>query len=56
MDITKKLGGTNYVFWGGREGYDTLLNTDVNLELQNYATMLTLARDYKIKLDLMLSY
>lgn len=52
MDVTKKLGGTNYVFWGGREGYDTLLNTNTELELQNYATMLTLARDYKNKIGL----
>lgn len=49
MDITKKLGGENYVFWGGREGYDTLLNTDTKLEFDNYATMLTLARDYNVK-------
>lgn len=50
MDITKKLGGENYVFWGGREGYDTLLNTNTKLELDNYARMLTLARDYKNKI------
>lgn len=49
MDITKKLGGKNYVFWGGREGYDTLLNTDLKQELDHYATLLTLARDYNIK-------
>lgn len=49
MDITKKLGGTNYVFWGGREGYDTLLNTDLKIELDHYATLLTLARDYNKK-------
>lgn len=49
MDVTKKLGGTNYVFWGGREGYDTLLNTDVKQELDHYATLLTLARDYNKK-------
>ncbi len=49
MDITKKLGGKNYVFWGGREGYDTLLNTDTKLELDHYATLLTLARDYNKK-------
>lgn len=46
MDLTKKLNGKNYVFWGGREGYDTLLNTDMKLELDNYATLLRLARDY----------
>lgn len=49
MDITKKLGGQNYVFWGGREGYDTLLNTDMKMELDHYATLLTIARDYNIK-------
>ncbi len=49
MDVTKKLGGKNYVFWGGREGYDTLLNTDLKLELDNYARLLRLARDYNVK-------
>lgn len=49
MDITKKLGGQNYVFWGGREGYDTLLNTDMKMELDHYATLLTIARDYNTK-------
>ena len=49
MDATKKLGGKNYVFWGGREGYDTLLNTDLKLELDNYARLLTLAKDYNKK-------
>ncbi|MDE5715462.1 MAG: xylose isomerase [Anaeroplasmataceae bacterium] len=49
MDTTKKLGGKNYVFWGGREGYDTLLNTDIKMELDHYATLLTIARDYNIK-------
>lgn len=49
MDTTKKLGGKNYVFWGGREGYDTLLNTDMKQELDHYATLLTLARDYNKK-------
>ncbi|MDE5546504.1 MAG: xylose isomerase [Anaeroplasmataceae bacterium] len=52
MDTTKKLGGKNYVFWGGREGYDTLLNTDVKQELDHYATLLTLARDYNKKIGL----
>lgn len=46
IDATIKLGGTGYVFWGGREGYDTLLNTDMGLELDNLARLLTLARDY----------
>ncbi len=52
MDVTKKLGGKNYVFWGGREGYDTLLNTDLKVELDHYATLLTLARDYNKKIGL----
>lgn len=51
MDITKKLNGENYVFWGGREGYDTLLNTDTRLELHNYATMMMLAKEYKEKIQ-----
>ena len=52
MDATKRLGGANYVFWGGREGYDTLLNTDLTRELDNYARMLSLAVDYKHKIGL----
>lgn len=47
MDITNRLGGLGYVFWGGREGYETLLNTDMKFELDNLGRMLTLARDYK---------
>ena len=46
MEITKELGGENYVFWGGREGYETLLNTDTELELDNYARLLQMAVDY----------
>lgn len=46
MEITKELGGTNYVFWGGREGYETLLNTDTALELDNLARLLKMAVDY----------
>lgn len=46
IDTAIKLGATGYVFWGGREGYDTLLNTDMGLELDNLARLLTLARDY----------
>lgn len=49
MDVTKKLGGKNYVFWGGREGYDTLLNTDLKQELDHYAALLKMARDYNKK-------
>lgn len=46
MEITKELGGENYVFWGGREGYTTLLNTDMKLELDNLARFLQMAVDY----------
>jgi xylose isomerase len=46
MECTKRLGGDGYVFWGGREGYTTLLNTNLGLEQDNLARMLTLARDY----------
>lgn len=46
LDATIRLGGNGYVFWGGREGYDTLINTDVELELDNLGRFLTLARDY----------
>lgn len=46
MEITKDLGGENYVFWGGREGYETLLNTDTVLELDNLARLLHMAVDY----------
>lgn len=46
MEITKELGGENYVFWGGREGYETLLNTDLKLELDNLARFLKMAVDY----------
>jgi len=46
MEITYELGGENYVFWGGREGYETLLNTDMKLELDNLARFLRMAVDY----------
>lgn len=46
IEITKELGGENYVFWGGREGYETLLNTNTELELDNMARLLKLACDY----------
>ena len=46
IDATIELGGTNYVFWGGREGYMSLLNTDQKREKEHLAMMLTLARDY----------
>jgi xylose isomerase len=46
IDATIKLGGTNYVFWGGREGYMSLLNTEMQREKNHLAKMLTAARDY----------
>jgi xylose isomerase len=46
MEVTKELGGQNYVFWGGREGYETLLNTDTQLESDNFARFLHMAVDY----------
>jgi xylose isomerase len=46
LDITIKLGGEHYVFWGGREGYSTLLNTDMKRELDHMARFLHMAKDY----------
>ncbi len=46
LDITVKLGGHGYVFWGGREGYETLLNTDVKFEQENIARLMRMAVDY----------
>lgn len=46
IDATIALGGTNYVFWGGREGYMSILNTDQKREKEHLARMLTAARDY----------
>ncbi|MBO5613843.1 MAG: xylose isomerase [Prevotella sp.] len=46
IDAGIKLGAENYVFWGGREGYMSLLNTDQKREKEHMATMLTMARDY----------
>ena len=50
LEITHRLGGENYVFWGGREGYETLLNTDVALENDNFARFLRMAKDYARKI------
>jgi xylose isomerase len=47
LDATHELGGLGYVFWGGREGYATLLNTDMKRELDHLARLLHLAVDYK---------
>ncbi|MBR1433511.1 MAG: xylose isomerase [Bacteroidales bacterium] len=46
IDATIKFGGSNYVFWGGREGYMSLLNTEMQREKDHLAKMLTAARDY----------
>ncbi|THH41147.1 xylose isomerase [Neolewinella litorea] len=46
IDATIKLNGENYVFWGGREGYMSLLNTDLKRETEHLARFLTMARDY----------
>ncbi|MCL2633648.1 MAG: xylose isomerase [Oscillospiraceae bacterium] len=46
LEITVKLGGNGYVFWGGREGYETLLNTDMGLELDNLARLMKMAVEY----------
>ncbi|GAP72383.1 xylose isomerase [Candidatus Symbiothrix dinenymphae] len=46
IDATIELGGQNYVFWGGREGYYSLLNTNMKREKAHLAQMLTIARDY----------
>ncbi len=50
LEITNRLNGENYVFWGGREGYETLLNTDVALENDNLARFLKMAKDYARKI------
>ena len=46
IDTTIKLNGENYVFWGGREGYMSLLNTDLKREMEHLGRFLTMARDY----------
>ncbi len=50
MDATHKLSGQNYVLWGGREGYETLLNTDLNQELDHMGRFLNMVVDYKHKI------
>jgi xylose isomerase len=47
IEITHRLKGAGYTFWGGREGYETLLNTDMALEQDNFARLLQMAVDYK---------
>ena len=46
IECTVKLGGTGYTFWGGREGYETLLNTDMKFEQENIAALMRMAVDY----------
>jgi xylose isomerase len=50
MDVTHRLGGQNYVLWGGREGYETLLNTDLGREADQMARMLSLVVEHKHKI------
>jgi xylose isomerase len=50
MEVTHELGGAGYTFWGGREGYSTLLNTDLKRELEHLAGFLHMAVDYKKKI------
>ena len=50
LDVTKFLGGENYVFWGGREGYDFLFNTDMKRELAHFAQFLKLAKAHADKI------
>jgi xylose isomerase len=50
LDVTKDLGGENYVMWGGREGYETLLNTDLGRELKQAGRFLAMVVEYKHKI------
>ena len=50
IEVTKELGGTSYVFWGGREGYQNLWNTDMKRELDHLATFMHMAIDYAKKI------
>ena len=50
LDVTKGLGGENYVMWGGREGYETLINTNIGQELKQAGRFLSLVVDYKHKI------
>lgn len=51
IDLSKKLGGKNIVFWGGREGYESILNTNMDLELDNMARLFKMAVDYAKKIN-----
>ncbi len=50
LDVTKGLGGENYVMWGGREGYETLINTNIGQELKQAGRFLSLVVEYKHKI------
>jgi xylose isomerase len=50
LEVTQRLGGTNYVLWGGREGYDTLLNTDLRREGEQLARFLHLVAEHKARI------
>lgn len=50
LEATHRLGGQNYVLWGGREGYDTILNTDVGIEQENFGRFLSLVVEHKHKI------
>ena len=50
LDATHRLGGANYVLWGGREGYETLINTDMGRELDNFGRFLSLVVEHKHKI------
>lgn len=50
MEVTKQLGGANYVLWGGREGYETLLNTNMKQELEQMGRFLSLVVEHKYKI------
>jgi xylose isomerase len=52
LEVAKELGAENYVFWGGREGYETLLNTDMKLEQDNLARFFHMAVDYAKEIGL----
>jgi xylose isomerase len=52
MDATRRLGGENYVLWGGREGYETLLNTDLARETRQYGRFLQMAVEHKHRIGL----
>jgi len=56
IDISKKLGGKNFVFWGGREGYETLLNTDMQFEEENIARLYKMAIGYCEKINHKLTF